>query len=403
MKNIFALALLACVCFACSNDDGISNTKPVNKTLFTGYVQKGPYVNGSAITITTMDEHFNQTGNVYTTQIIDNSGNFEQRDIKFASNYIEMKAEGYYFNEVDGDISNGILTLYALADINDVNSVNVNILTHLQRQRILYLIQNDKLSFDAAKTQATKEVLNIFKFNISDDVDFETLNLADNTMLLAASIIMQGYQTTGEMSELLANISADIRTDGTLDNPVLGSQLMDNVKYLDLNKIIANMDKKYKSLGIALQVNLNDLTGYIDDFKKNSGFSETIFITYPENGKYGLNILSDSITELSATTTYHNLSFCAEIPKGANLKVIVYSKENFYFTPTYNENWNVSRYAIDDNTGIGHNIFSVNESGKKADVHVLIDNCYILFDLYIEYYEGNSETPTKVKTIKMIK
>ena len=53
-----------------------------SKESFKGYIQKGPYINGSSVTITQLDEEMNQTGKVFSTQIIDNSGNFEQKNIE---------------------------------------------------------------------------------------------------------------------------------------------------------------------------------------------------------------------------------------------------------------------------------------------------------------------------------
>jgi hypothetical protein len=270
-------------------------TQNITKASFSGYVQKGPYINGSSITITQLDKNLDQTGNVFSTQIIDNSGNFERKNIEFVSNFIELKADGYYFNEVKGENSNGSLTLYSLADISDVNSVNINVLTHLERQRIIYLIQNNNLNFSAAKKQARSEVLDIFKFVLADNTSTESLNIVDDALLLAVSAIVQGQLSTGDMSELLANISSDIRTDGKLNIPVLGSQLMNNAIYLDLNQVISNMEKKYSGLGIKVNVNRNELKSYVDQFIQNCGFGQTLGITYPETGKYGPNILANGL------------------------------------------------------------------------------------------------------------
>lgn len=48
----------------------------------------------------------------------------------------------------------------------------------------------------------------------------------DNAILLAVSLILQGYPYTSNLSELLAKISTDIREDGVLKNPALGSILI---------------------------------------------------------------------------------------------------------------------------------------------------------------------------------
>jgi len=169
-KHLLFTLVGICLFFSCQQAPTDLEIPVITKAVFSGYVQKGPYINGSSVTISLLDEKLNQTGTVFSTQIIDNSGNFEQRNIEFASNFIELKADGYYFNEVKGENSGGSLTLYALADITEVNSVNINVLTYLERQRIIYLIQNDGLSFSEAKQQARNEVLAVFKLTLPDEM-----------------------------------------------------------------------------------------------------------------------------------------------------------------------------------------------------------------------------------------
>ena len=71
--------------------------------MFTGYAQKGPFINGSAVLITELDSLFNQTGRSYSLTIADNSGKFEQKEMVLASNYVQVKVDGYYYNEVRGE------------------------------------------------------------------------------------------------------------------------------------------------------------------------------------------------------------------------------------------------------------------------------------------------------------
>jgi len=409
IKNHFApmqkfAGTMLCVAFllySCNKSPEISEepevpelpgiTTLITKSVFSGYVQKGPYNNGSSITITLLDENLNQTGSVFSTQIIDNAGNFEQKNIEFASNFVELKADGYYFNEVKGETSNGSLTLYALADITDINSVNINVLTHLERQRIIYLIQNNSLTFSAAKKQARTEVLDIFKFELPDGVASESLNITDDTLLLAVSVIIQGQLSTGDMSELLANISSDIRTDGKLDNPVLWEQLVNNIAYLDLKQVISNMEKKYSGLGIQVNINSDELIGYVQQFKENCGFEQTLSFTYPEKGKYGPNILSDKVVAVKKTEWgRYEYSARAELPAGnSSLKIVIRSESG-------NTAWGGFNQGSDDNWLVSNAgsrfTLTVYESGKPADAS------FIFFsDFIIEFYENGATQPTKVK------
>ena len=409
MKNLFVLFLfcVACLFSACENTMIVEETpieKPpvttdvvITKNVFSGYVQKGPYINGSAVSIIQLDKKLNQTGNIFSTNIVDNSGNFEQKNINFTSKFVELKVDGYYFNEVKGETSSGMLTLYALADIEDVNSVNINILTHLERQRITYLVQNNNLSFEDAKKQAKNEVLGIFKLELPDNVTSESLNLTEDMLLLAVSLIVQGQSTTGDMSELLANISSDIRADGRLDSPILGSKLMNNVAFLDLEQVKSNIEKRYSELGIEMDVNIEELKGYIEQFKNNCGFEQSLFITYPEMGKYGPNILADGVVMVNKTEFgRYEYSVKAVLPAGnSSLKVVIRSEVSLPYAwggyaPAMAENWIISLF---DNNLKG-NTFTVYESGKSADVMVIFENNSI-----VEFYENGATQPTKVKRL----
>ena len=73
-----------------------------------------------------------------------------------------MSANGYYFNEVAGSLSNSALTLQALADLTEGTSVNVNLMTHLERKRVEQLIDSGTTGFTGAKSQAQSEIMKIF-------------------------------------------------------------------------------------------------------------------------------------------------------------------------------------------------------------------------------------------------
>ena len=98
-----------------------------------GYVQKGPYLNGTNITISELSTQLDPTGKIFTSQIIDNQGTFEITNVELASHYVELKADGFYFNEVTNKNSTSQLTLFALSDLSDKTSLNVNILSTLEK------------------------------------------------------------------------------------------------------------------------------------------------------------------------------------------------------------------------------------------------------------------------------
>ena len=277
LRSLTAVAVVSvAVLFTACNKDS------VKKDVFRSYAQKGPFVIGSSVTISELRSDLTQTGKTYITTISDNSGSFELTDIELVSNYVELKADGYYFIEGAGWVSMAPLTLYALVDIADVTSANVNVLTHLEKPRVEYLIKQEKKSFSAAKQQAQREVLAIFGFN-PPQTSSEALNLTDNAMLIAISCILHGNSAVvGELSELMARISADIKTDGKLDDMALGSILMNYAIFLTtdenagtidnpctwFSRIRKNLETKYAELGI--NVSIPDFESYIQSFA-NSG------------------------------------------------------------------------------------------------------------------------------------
>ena len=79
MKAKF-LTIICVLLLSLSSCDEVKVTA-VTKEVFNGYVQKGPYINGSSVVISELDGSLNQTGRVYSTVITGNSGAFEQKQI----------------------------------------------------------------------------------------------------------------------------------------------------------------------------------------------------------------------------------------------------------------------------------------------------------------------------------
>ena len=144
--------------FLLSSCDDKVETKNIQKETFSGFAQKGPFLNGTSVTISELDASLNQTGRSYSTTVENNSGSFEQKQIELISPYVQLKADGYYFNEVSGESSTGQLSLYAISDISDVSSANINVLTHLEKGRVdvitSYSIHYTKL-YDSISIKAT--------------------------------------------------------------------------------------------------------------------------------------------------------------------------------------------------------------------------------------------------------
>jgi hypothetical protein len=133
-----ALAFLT----SCKKDAGSTTNKTQS---LTGYAQKGPLINGSSVTVFDLQSDLSQTGKSYNSQISDNKGTFQLDNISLSSDYVSLRADGFYFNEISGDQSGAQITLYALADITGQGDININLLTYLEKSRVEYLMKNGKL------------------------------------------------------------------------------------------------------------------------------------------------------------------------------------------------------------------------------------------------------------------
>ena len=123
-----------------------------------GVSQKGPFVTGSAVTVQELDGiTLKQTGKSFKGTIKSDKGDFAIKDINLESQYAILEASGYYRDEISGKKSAAPVTLRALTDLKDRKHVNINLLTHLEYERVMYLVTEKKKSIAEAKEQAEKE------------------------------------------------------------------------------------------------------------------------------------------------------------------------------------------------------------------------------------------------------
>ena len=166
--TILALAFgLMLSCAKSSSDDSKSedtDTSTSSAIAVSGKVQKGPYVLGTEITVREFDSSMVPTGNTFTGTLDDDAGNFRIKG-KLAYKMVELSANGYYFNEVSGSLSSSNLSLQSLADLTDSNTVNINLMTHMEKKRVEYLMDYSGMAFAAAKTQAQGEILKMFNID----------------------------------------------------------------------------------------------------------------------------------------------------------------------------------------------------------------------------------------------
>ena len=191
-----------------------------------GVSQKGPFVKGSTVTVQELDgATLKQTGKSFKGTIKSDRGDFVVNNVSLESQYAILEATGYYRREISGALmqsekSTGMITLRALTDLSDRNTVNINLLTHLEYDRMIYLMGTG-LSFHDAKNQAEAEIFNAFEIQ-GDFANAEDLDIfregEGSAALLAISVMMLRDLTDAEFTEFLAKFAADIEIDGKWDD-----------------------------------------------------------------------------------------------------------------------------------------------------------------------------------------
>jgi hypothetical protein len=207
-----------------------------------GVVQKGPLLKGSHVWIDELNPlTYAPAGFTYNLLTKDNKGSFNSSAINFTRRHIQTFAEGYYFNEITGAMANDSVLLQAQGDLIVDRLVNVNLLTTLAGPRLVALL-TDKTkpatyrNFDAARTQAQKEVLAAFLIYNSSDLmpggvdtnkklvpaNFSELDLAGthsaNQILAALSALSVKVGVNGVgISQFIANFQQDLTDDGLIN------------------------------------------------------------------------------------------------------------------------------------------------------------------------------------------
>lgn len=263
---IYLFATIAFSLSSCSDKNTMENDFEPKTYNVLGKVEKGPFVSGSTITIQPMDGNLQVLGSLYSATIQDDLGNFSFGSKLFEAPFAELTANGYFFNEVDGELSSGTLNLRALVDLSDETTVNVNLLTHLKYQRIQKLIA-EGMKFREANKQAQKELFTAFGLQKYAEKDASTFSIAEGTdesaALIAISSLLLVNRSEAALTEYLAKLCREFGESGKFGNNTL-QQISEDKKYLSnqLSSVRENIINRYESLGIDIEV--KELNRFID-------------------------------------------------------------------------------------------------------------------------------------------
>lgn len=356
MKRLVFAIFAALLVFSCGQeplpesgpDNPTPTPTPSSQTWsVNGSVQKGPFTQGTVITIQALDEKLDPTGKNYSTKTTDDAGLFAIGS-QIESRYVEIIATGYYFNEIEGKVSSSTLTLRSLSDLSEEGKTNVNLLTTLESDRMMALVKGGK-SVAEARKQAEQEIFTVFNIpNTVGDTGFDKMDITGGTdadaILLAISASLQAGRTVGELSELISKIAGEVATAGKLETDRIRTQILEGCKKVDADKVRDNLTKRYTDLGKTdfvippfedyLDVNGN---GVIDKKDNWIILGQTSFVVSDKGGSFTLNL-------------QHNVDYEVSVEDGSWLSweptTKAYMKESsIKFTAQPNEDTD-ERYAV---------------------------------------------------------
>ena len=200
------------------------DTATIGLEALEGYTQKGPFLKSSTVYLYELNGSLGQTNGNFTSVITSDDGRYKFRTRGLKYPYAMVVVDGYYRNEVTGKTSDAPIRLRAITDVSGrvTGSVNVNLLTHLEYERVNKLATGPgKLKLKEAKQKAQKEILAQFHIDttMSWNTQSEDMNVFGKSdadaALLAISILLQGEGSANDLSVLLTQISEDMADDGT--------------------------------------------------------------------------------------------------------------------------------------------------------------------------------------------
>lgn len=313
---IFSTVLLALM--ACSDSkDTVDEEFVQTAHLVKGKVEKGPLVSGSTVEMRTLDKSLVATGESFTSNIENNAGDFNYGSLKVSSPYAKLTADGYFFNEVSGNLSTSTIKLNAFVDLTDNTTINVNVLTHLKSQRVNHLVTNEGKTFKEANEQAQEELLTQFglqKYASKDASQFGITSGDDAAgALIAVSSLILSDRSEAEIVEYLSKLTTEFGNTGKFSDDTK-ERLKKTRNYLNgnLDKIRQNIIDRYSELGY--NVTVKDLAFYFDwdddgiagneiDGSSSVELSQSTIEVPAEGGDYEITIKSSAPYYLEAPST----------------------------------------------------------------------------------------------------
>lgn len=206
----------------------------------TGFAQKGPFLKGGKVTLYELRDSvtLEKTGRSYIGEVLNDSGYYKILNVELSSRYAIVTAKGFYFSETSSDNPSEPVELNALVDLLERKTVNVNLLTHFEAERVKNLVQHKKMDVQSAKRQARNEIVNQFHVDTVEIISpFEDMNILGSTdadaFLLAMSIIISDNGNE-PLLKILPEISNDMFRNGEWGNLEYRANVSDRFFFMDM-------------------------------------------------------------------------------------------------------------------------------------------------------------------------
>lgn len=226
-KKTALCVLVSAFLVACgggSSDDSASNNGSTTGTTYkieNGAFQKGPFVAGTTVTIQELDDNLQATGKSYTTTT-DATGRFSITNVK--ARFVEVFANGFYFDELTNQNSSAPITLRAVLDLTvSTSKPSINTLTTMQAERLRTVKATGK-TFQQAESDSRNAVLSVFNLPANAVTRLDAINLtgtsaADESLLRATVALLQVASNQGgsfdaALTDLIAKLATDLKDDG---------------------------------------------------------------------------------------------------------------------------------------------------------------------------------------------
>lgn len=250
-KYFFIPAILVPLVLLLSSCGGGSGGESVKDTglavaeekliVVSGAAQKGPFLSGSQISVTTLSADGTPFGDPILSEVSDDLGSF-----RFGLDRpgpVLITADGFQYNEINGTVSTDRLVLRAVFNASDnvTQTANVNVLTHLSYERTIALLSQGyaiEEAIEIVEGEVVRELspvlpgANIAGFNQLNLYELDANESTGSGYLLALSAILYQYallanaehpdaSVESHLSEILDLLSADFGHDGDLANELL--------------------------------------------------------------------------------------------------------------------------------------------------------------------------------------